>query len=73
MVQIGYKARKDIVSEHKMIKVYFEIKSVFREMDEHSRNVARVSIQSCYRRLVLDDSDNEHSGGSMVKQVKQAL
>ncbi|PWA75659.1 hypothetical protein CTI12_AA115750 [Artemisia annua] len=35
------------------------IKTVFYEMDEPSRKIARAAIQSCCRRLVLDDIDND--------------
>ena len=65
---------KEIVEEHKLIDVYVEIsktrlelsemspqsiKTVFLEMDEPSRKIARSAIQSCCRRLVLDDIDND--------------
>ena len=71
---VNHELLKDIVKDHKLIDVYVEIgktrldlyemsplsiKTVFWEMDEQSRKVASVVIQSCCRRLVLDDLDNE--------------
>ena len=65
---------KDIVKDHKLIDVFVEIgktrlelsemspqsiKTVFLEMDEPTRKVASAAIQSCCRRLLLDDLDNE--------------
>ena len=61
---------KDIVKDHKLIAMFVEIgktrlelsemspqsiKTIFLEMHEQSRKVASAAIQSCCRRLLLDN------------------
>ena len=46
------------------------IKTVFLEMDEPSRKIARAAIQSCCRSLVLDDIDNDRDLNPFMQLMK---